>query len=65
MVDKHGNGYLKVGQAAKELDVTRQAIHQMIGDGRIHAVWMLEQWAIHEAELKRVKEQRQKQSEAA
>ena len=64
-MDKHSNGYLRVGKVAEELEVTRQAIHQMIGDGRIHAVWMLDQWAIHEAEVKRVKEQRQKQSEAA
>ena len=57
--------YQTVGQAAKEIGVTRQAINQMIHDGRIHAVWMLEQWAIHVAEIKRVKEQREKQSEVA
>lgn len=65
MSTKHSDPYLRVGQVAKELGVTRQAIHQMIADGRIHAIWMLDQRAIHEAEVERVKEQRQKQSEAA
>jgi excisionase family DNA binding protein len=58
-------GYKTVGQAAKVLDVSRQAVHQMIGDGRLHAIWMLEQWAIHEAELQRVKEQREKSEQVA
>jgi len=58
------NGYQTVGQTAKIFGVTRQAIHQWIDSGYIHAVWMLEQWAIHEAEIERVKELRQ-QSEAA
>jgi excisionase family DNA binding protein len=59
------NGYKTVGQAASEIGVTRQAVNQMIHDGRIHAIWMLEQWAIHEAEIKRVKESREKSEQAA
>jgi excisionase family DNA binding protein len=60
-----GNGFQTVGQAAKEIGVSRQAINQMIHDGRIHAIWMLEQWAIPDAEVKRVREQREKSTEEA
>lgn len=59
------NGFQTVGQAAKEIGVSRQAINQMIHDGRLHAIWMLEQWAIPATEIQRVKEQREKQSAAA
>ena len=66
-MSKRSDTYLRVGQAAKKLGVSRQTIHQMIADGRLNAIWMLEQRAIHEAELERVKQQRlkQQQSEAA
>lgn len=60
MAKTKGNGFQTVGQAAKEIGVSRQAINQMIHDGRIHAIWMLEQWAIPDAEIGRVKEQREK-----
>lgn len=59
------NGYLTVGQTAKEFKVSRQAIHQWIDSGYINAIWMLEQWAIHEAEIERVKTLRESESEAA
>ncbi len=65
MAKTNGNGFQTVGQAAKEIGVSRQAINQMIHDGRIHAIWMLEQWAIPDAEIKRVKDRREKQSAAA
>ena len=58
------NGYQTVGQAAKAIGVSRQAINQMIHDGRLHAIWMLEQWAIHEVEIQRVKEQRESEQAA-
>lgn len=63
MAKTNGNGFQTVGQAAKEIGVSRQAINQMIHDRRIHAIWMLEQWAIPDAEVKRVKEQREKPTE--
>lgn len=60
------NGFLTVGQAAKQLEVTRQTIHQMMKDGRLRGqIWLLERWAIPEAEVERVKELRQSESEAA
>lgn len=59
------NGYQTVGQTAKTFGVSRQAIHQWIDSGYIHAVWMLEQWAIHDAEVERVKELREAETEAA
>ena len=63
---KHnGNGYKTVGQTAKEFEVSRQAIHQWIDSGYIHAVWMLEQWAIHDAEIERVKNLRESETAAA
>lgn len=65
MAKTNGNGFQTVGQAAKEIGVSRQAIHQMIQDKRIHAIWMLEQWAIPDAEIERVKEQREKSTEQA
>lgn len=65
MAKVNSNGFQTVGQAAKEIGVSRQAINQMIHDGRLHAIWMLEQWAIPSAEIQRVKEQREKQSAAA
>lgn len=65
MAKTNGNGFQTVGQAAKAIGVTRQAINQMIHDGRIHAIWMLEQWAIPDTEIKRVKEQREKSTEQA
>lgn len=60
MAKTNGNGFQTVGQAAKAIGVTRQAVNQMIHDGRIHAIWMLEQWAIPDTEIKRVREQREK-----
>lgn len=60
MAKTNGNGFKTVGQAAKKIGVTRQAINQMIHDGRLHAIWMLEQWAIPDTEIKRVKDQREK-----
>jgi excisionase family DNA binding protein len=65
MAKTNGNGFQTVGQAAKVIGVTRQAINQMIHDGRLHAIWMLEQWAIPDTEIKRVREQREKSSEQA
>lgn len=65
MAKTNGNGFQTVGQAAKEIGVTRQAINQMIHDGRLHAIWMLEQWAIPDTEIKRVKRQREKSTEQA
>lgn len=65
MARTNGNGFQTVGQAAKVIGVSRQAINQMIHDGRLHAIWMLEQWAIPDTEIKRVKQQREKQSAAA
>lgn len=62
---KNGNnGYQTVGQAAKAIGVSRQAIHQWIDSGYIHAIWMLEQWAIHEAEVERIKQLRQSEQAA-
>lgn len=62
--NKNGNGtYLTVGQAAKTLGVSRQAVHQMINDKRLSAIWMLERWAIFDAEIERVRKLRE--SEAA
>lgn len=65
MAKTNGNGFQTVGQAAKEINVSRQAINQMIHDGRIHAIWMLEQWAIPDTEVQRVKGQREKSTEQA
>lgn len=65
MAKTNGSGFQTVGQAAKEIGVSRQAINQMIHDGRIHAIWMLEQWAIPDAEIKRAKEHREKSSKQA
>ena len=65
MAKTNGNGFQTVGQAAKEIGVSRQAVNQMIHDGRIHAIWMLEQWAIPDTEIKRVKERREKSSKQA
>jgi excisionase family DNA binding protein len=59
------NGFQTVGQAAKEIGVSRQAVNQMIHDGRIHAIWMLEQWAIPSAEIKRAKARRGKSNQQA
>lgn len=64
MAKSNGNGFQTVGQAAKTIGVTRQAVNQMIHDGRLHALWMLEQWAIPETEIQRVKQQRQKRAAA-
>jgi excisionase family DNA binding protein len=61
----NANGFKTVGQAAKTIGVTRQAVNQMIHDGRLHAIWMLEQWAIPDAEIERVKENREKSTEQA
>ena len=58
--------FLTVGQAAKRLKVTRQAIHWMIKHEHIRgAVFMLERWAIPEVEVSRLEVERSKQSEAA
>lgn len=55
---------LTVGQAAKRLGVTRQAIHWMMKHDRIRgAIWILEQWAIPESEITRLVLERSKQSE--
>lgn len=59
------NGYLTVGQTAKEFGVSRQAVHQWIDSGYLNAIWMLEQWAVHEAEVERVKELRNESETAA
>lgn len=59
------NGYLTVGQTAREFNVTRQAIHQWIDSGYLNAIWMLEQWAIHEAEVERVRKVRERESKQA
>lgn len=60
-----GNGYKTTGQTAEILGVTRQAVNQMIQEGRLHAIWMLEQWAIHDAEVERVRKQREDEVAAA
>lgn len=60
----NGSTFLTVSQAAKELDVSRQAIQLMIQEDRIKAIWMLEKWAIPESEVTRIKKER-KQSKAA
>lgn len=65
MAKTNGNGFKTVGQAANEIGVTRQAVNQMIHDKRIHAIWMLEQWAIPSTEVKRVKDQRKKATQQA
>lgn len=52
-------GFITVGQAAKALKVSRQRIHQLITDKQINGVvWMLEKWAVPEAEIKRIQQQR-------
>lgn len=54
------NGFLTVGQTAKRLGVSRQTVHQMMKDGRLRgAIWLLERWAIPEAEVERLKVSRQ------
>lgn len=52
-------GFLTVGQAALRLAVTRQRIHQLMkGRQLIGAIWMLQQWAIPEAEVNRLANER-------
>lgn len=54
-------GFITVGQAAAMLDVTRQRIHQLMKDKQIVGViWMLERWAIPEAEVDRLAKERKK-----
>lgn len=65
MAKTNGNGFKTVGQAAREIGVSRQAVNQMIHDERIHAIWMLEQWAIPDTEVRRVKQQREKPTKQA
>ena len=60
----NGTKFLTVSQAADELGISRQAVQLMIEDERIHALWLLEKWAIPESEVKRIKKER-KQPAAA
>ena len=54
-------GFITVGQAAKALNISRQRVHQLIDDKQIKGViWMLEKWAIPEAEVERVVKERKK-----
>lgn len=56
----NSTGFITVGQASKRVGVTRQRIHQMIAEKQINGViWMLERWAIPDAEIKRVCKERQ------
>lgn len=54
----NGTTFLTVAQAATELNVTRQAVQLMIEEQRIHALQILERWAIPVAEVKRIKKER-------
>jgi excisionase family DNA binding protein len=54
----NGTTFLTVAQAAKELNLTRQAVQLMIDEERIHALSILERWAIPVAEVKRVKKEK-------
>lgn len=60
------SSFFTVSQAATAVGVSRQYIQQLIDEGRVNAVWMLERWAIPESEVTRVKrERKRKQVKAA
>lgn len=48
-------GFLTIAQAAERLDVSRQTIHNMIADGRLTAIWLIEKWAVPQSEVARAK----------
>ncbi len=58
-------GLLTTTQAATKLDITRQAVLQMIAAKRINAIWMLDRWAIPAVEVARIKSLRDKKAKAA
>ena len=53
-----GTTFLTVAQAADELKLSRQGVQLMIDEGRLHALQILERWAIPAAEVKRIKKER-------
>ena len=61
----NGTVFLTVAQAAEELGVSRQSVQNWIDEKRIHALWLLERWAIPQPEVERVKELRQQEKTAA
>ena len=54
----NGTTFLTVTQAAEELGISRQAVQLMVDDKRIHALWIMERWAIPEAEVERIRAER-------
>lgn len=53
------NGFLTMTEAAEEIGVKRQYVHQLIQSEKVQAVWMLGRWAVPESEVKKIKKARQ------